>query len=87
MGTTTKNPRTPGDVASTLHSPLLDTEAVAEVLGVTPRHIRRLVTERRIPFLKVGRFIRFDAAALNVWLDEQRVEPVRPAPRDYAPWR
>jgi excisionase family DNA binding protein len=60
---------------------------VAEALGVTSRHVQRLVSERRIPFLKVGRFVRFDPGALNVWLDQQRVEPVRSTPRDYAPWR
>ncbi len=58
-------------------APLLDTDEVATVLRVTPRHVRRLVAERRIPFLKVGRFVRFDPAVLNDWLDEQRVEAVR----------
>ena len=56
-------------------------------LGVTRRHVQRLVAEHRIPFLKIGRFVRFDPAELNVWLDQQRVEAVRSAPRDYAPWR
>jgi excisionase family DNA binding protein len=56
---------------------LLDTGEVATVLRVTPRHVRRLVAERRIPFLKVGRFVRFDPTALNEWLEEQRVEAVR----------
>jgi len=65
-------------------APLLDTDTVAAALGVTPRHIRRLVAERRIPFLEVGRFVRFDPAALNVWLDDLRVEPTRPTPRTYA---
>ncbi len=60
-------------------TPLLDVAAVAEAMGVTDRHIRRLVAERRIPFLKVGRFVRFDPGALDVWLDEQRVE-VRRSP-------
>jgi excisionase family DNA binding protein len=54
--------------------PLLDICAVAKVLTVTPRHIQRLVAERRIPFLKIGRFVRFDPAELNVWLEEQRVQ-------------
>jgi excisionase family DNA binding protein len=63
--------------ASPLTSPLIDIHGVAEVLGVTPRHIQRLVAERRIPYLKVGRFVRFDRAELSVWLDEQRVEPTR----------
>jgi len=60
-------------------TPLLDVAAVAQAMGVTERHIRRLVTERRIPFLKVGRFVRFDPGALDVWLDQQRVE-VRRSP-------
>ena len=64
--------------SSLLHTPLLDLDAVAEALGITPRHVRRLVAERRIPFLKVGRFIRFDPGALDLWLDQQRVEVRRP---------
>jgi len=45
----------------TLHQPpLLDIHAVAQALGITSRHVQRLVAERRIPFLKVGRFVRFD---------------------------
>jgi excisionase family DNA binding protein len=63
-----------------LVAPLIDTHAVAEVLGVTPRHIQRLVAERRIPYLKVGRFVRFDPGELNVWLDDLRVEPRAPTP-------
>ena len=58
--------------------PLLDTAAVADVLSVSSRHIQRLVAERRIPFLRVGRFIRFDPAELSVWVDAQRVEVRRP---------
>jgi excisionase family DNA binding protein len=67
--------------------PLLDINTVAEALGTTRRHIQRLVAERRIPFVKVGRFVRFDPAALDVWLDAQRVEPIpRRAGRDTS-WR
>jgi len=58
-------------------SHLIDIHGVAEVFGVTPRHIQRLVAERRIPYLKIGRFVRFDRAELSVWLDQQRVEPTR----------
>jgi excisionase family DNA binding protein len=56
-------------------APLLDIDAVAAVLGVTRRHVQRLVAERRIPFLKIGRFVRFDQVALRTWIDQQRVEP------------
>jgi excisionase family DNA binding protein len=54
-------------------SPLLDLRTVADRLGVKPRHVRRLVSERRIPFLKWGRLLRFDAAELDSWLDQARV--------------
>lgn len=33
---------------------LLDIEGVAARLGVTVRHVRRLVADRRIPYLKWG---------------------------------
>ena len=54
---------------STTKPPLLDASAVAEALGTTRRHVQRLVAERGIPFVKVGRFVRFDPAGLDVWLD------------------
>jgi excisionase family DNA binding protein len=60
--------------AQAQRAPLLDTDEVAIALRVTPRHIRRLVAERRIPFFKVGRFVRFDPGELDVWLDRQRVD-------------
>jgi excisionase family DNA binding protein len=48
---------------------LLTIDELAESLGVTHRHIRRLVDDRRVPFLKVGRLIRFDPACGGVaWL-------------------
>lgn len=52
--------------------PLLDLPAVAERLGVNERHVRRLVAERRIPFLKWGRLLRFDPLEIEAWLDEMR---------------
>lgn len=54
---------------------LLDIGAVAERLCVTERHVRRLVAERRIPYVKVGRFVRFDAADIADWINAARVAP------------
>jgi excisionase family DNA binding protein len=67
--------------------PLLDADGVAKALGVTNRHIRRLVAERRIPFFKVGKFVRFDPGELDVWLDQQRVEMRRSSPSSRAAGR
>ena len=51
---------------------LLDITHLAELLGVTPRHIRRLVFERRIPFIKWGHLIRFDPDDIATWLHAAR---------------
>ena len=51
---------------------LWDVEAVAERLGVQVRHVRRLVAERRIPFLKWGHLLRFDPDEVEAWLDGAR---------------
>lgn len=54
---------------------LLDIKDLAEHLGVTPRHIRRLVAERRVPFIKWGHLIRFDPEEVGAWLETARVPP------------
>ncbi len=53
-------------------APLMDIEAVARRLGVPVRHVRRLVAERRIPYLKWGHLLRFDPAEIEAWLDRAR---------------
>jgi excisionase family DNA binding protein len=50
----------------------MDLPGVAERLGVNHRHIRRLVAERRIPFLKWGHLLRFDPDEIEAWLDQAR---------------
>jgi excisionase family DNA binding protein len=57
---------------------LLDIAAVAEKLGVGERHVRRLVFERRIPFIKWGHLIRFDPRDIDAWLLEARREALHP---------
>jgi excisionase family DNA binding protein len=48
--------------------PLIGVADVAEMLGVEVRHIRRLVYERRIPFVKWGHLIRFDPREVDAWI-------------------
>lgn len=52
---------------------LLTLEDVACRLGTSLRHARRLADERRIPIVKVGRFVRFDAHELEHWIDDHRI--------------
>ena len=54
---------------------LLTIEQVAELLQVSVRHVRRLVHERRIPFIKWGHLLRFDPYEIKEWLDGKREPP------------
>ena len=56
-------------------SVLLTVEAAADRLSTSPRFIRRLIAERRIEFVKVGRHVRISESALNDFIDAGRVEP------------
>ena len=53
---------------------LLTMEEAAERLCTTPRHVRRLVFERRIAYRKVGRFVRFHPDDLAEYVAGQRVK-------------
>lgn len=52
--------------------PLMDIEAVAERLSVGVRHVRRLVTEKRIPYRKWGHLLRFEPEEIEEWLEAAR---------------
>jgi excisionase family DNA binding protein len=56
---------------------LLDISEVADALGVDVRHVRRLVHERRIPYVKWGHLLRFDPAEITAWVDTHRRPPTR----------
>lgn len=45
---------------------------MAELLAVPERHVRRLVHERRIPYVKWGHLVRFDPDEIAAWLDRAR---------------
>jgi len=51
-------------------------DAAAQRLGVTPRLVRRLVTERRIGFVRVGKFIRLRQEDLDSYLAEHFEPPL-----------
>ncbi|MDW5330803.1 MULTISPECIES: helix-turn-helix domain-containing protein [unclassified Plantactinospora] len=55
---------------------LLTADEVAARLRATPRFVRRLVAERRIAFVKVGRLVRFEASAVTAYIESNRVVPM-----------
>ena len=57
---------------------LLTIAEAAERLGTSVRFPRRLITERRITFVRVGRHVRIPASALDAY---ERANTVRPIGR------
>ena len=53
---------------------LLTMEEVAERLNTTPRHVRRLVSARRIAYRKLGRYVRFHPADVDEYIAANRIE-------------
>lgn len=55
-------------------APLISVEQLAAELGVSVRYVRRIIAERRIPYLKVGHLIRFQRDDVEGWVDANRVD-------------
>jgi excisionase family DNA binding protein len=58
---------------STVTPAVMDIPDAARYLSTTERQIRELVYKRRIPYTKVGKFVRFRASDLDAWLERNSV--------------
>ena len=50
---------------------LINVETTAEVLGVAPKTIRKWVSIRFIPYLKLGSRVLFRPKSLELWLNQK----------------
>jgi len=57
---------------------LLDINDAADRLGTTERHMRALIADRKIDYIKVGRLVRFDPSALDEWIEANTIMAVTP---------
>jgi excisionase family DNA binding protein len=55
----------------------LTVEQAAEYLNITDHFVRRLIRERRIPFVKVGRLVRIRRTEIDDYLAGRHVPAVR----------
>jgi len=55
---------------------LLTVAETAERLGTSERFPRRLIAERRITFVRVGRHVRIPESVLDEFISTGRVEPL-----------
>ncbi|MDP9391634.1 MAG: excisionase family DNA-binding protein [Actinomycetota bacterium] len=53
---------------------LLTIGQAAEYLGTGKRFVRRLITERRIAYVKLGKYVRLQRSALDAFIEGGRVQ-------------
>jgi len=63
---------------------LLTVAQAADVLGTTERFPRRLIEQRRIQFVRVGRHVRIPESALREFITAGLVEPITTTRRNTA---
>jgi excisionase family DNA binding protein len=63
---------------------LLTVEEAAQRLGTGVRFIRRLITERRIRYVKLGKPVRIPESALTAYIEERTVPTLREARSSYS---
>ena len=57
---------------------LLSVQDAATYTGLSPHTVYTMVSQRRIPYVKVGRLVKFDQAMLDAWIKQHTVMPMPP---------
>ena len=54
----------------------LDIQETARHLGVSTTTLYKWVNQRKIPYIKLGRLVKFDPLKLEEWIRQQTVMPM-----------
>ncbi len=57
---------------------LISVQEAADYIGLSPDTVYTMVSQRRIPYVKVGRLTKFDIALLDQWIKQNTVMPMPP---------
>jgi excisionase family DNA binding protein len=55
---------------------LVSIKEAAVYTGLSPHTIYTMVSQRRIPFVKMGRLVKFDLELLDKWIKQHTVLPM-----------
>jgi len=56
----------------------MDVHDTARYLGMSEDALRYKLEARRLPFVKIGKTIRFDRTKLDAFLEQNTIEPIQP---------
>ncbi len=49
---------------------------IAEYTGLSAYTLYNMTSQRRIPFVKVGRLVKFDLKVIDAWIERHSVKPL-----------
>ncbi|RZD18981.1 MAG: DNA-binding protein [Candidatus Acididesulfobacter diazotrophicus] len=55
---------------------LLKIKDVAEIVGLTPVAVYKLIYKRQIPFIKIGGRIRFNPSQISAWISKNSYDNI-----------
>ncbi len=55
---------------------LVSIKETAVYTGLSPHTLYTMVSQRRIPFVKMGRLVKFDLELLDKWIKQHTVMPM-----------
>jgi excisionase family DNA binding protein len=61
--------------------PFLSVPSAAAYLSLTPKSMYHRIARRTVPFIKQGRRILFDQAALDRWMSRAKIDATNAPPR------
>ena len=60
---------------------LMSVQEAASYLNVSPHTLYTMVSQRRVPYVKIGRLTKFDKGELDKWIKQHSVMPMPPKQR------
>ncbi len=57
---------------------LISIQEASDYTSLAVNTLYKMVNQRRIPYVKVGRLVKFDLAQLDEWINQQTVMPMVP---------
>jgi len=55
---------------------LLTIQQAAQITGISTTTLYKWVSQRKIPYIKMGRLVKFDPLKLEEWIRQQTVMPM-----------
>ena len=53
---------------------LMDINEVSELIGLSQSAIYKMVNTKRIPYVKVGRLVKFEPSKIKLWIKQNSVD-------------